>query len=162
MKNKETKYLLDSNILIGFALWKPMSLELNKFFWNKLSQLLKEKKWFLLDCVVQEIEKTFDQDFKKWCKKQVEDGLVCKNTEDDKKRAISINNSYKMIDDITGKSEVDTYLLAFAERNGLGVFSMEKQKTPTDALFKIPDVCNFLGIKRISKPKAFLESVGFK
>jgi len=49
------KYLLDTNVLIGFSLWKPISLNLNKDFWFKLGESLKNDDWTLLDVVVGEI-----------------------------------------------------------------------------------------------------------
>jgi hypothetical protein len=72
-----------------------------------------------------------------------------------------------MIDPVSFKSEADTYLIAFAEANQLGIFSRENGKTNKDIdgndLYKIPNVCGFLSPKIINtnKPKVFLKSIGF-
>lgn len=158
----KTKYLLDSNILIGFALWKPISLQLNDAFWFDFSDALSKDKWILLDVVVNEVSAGYyDKELKKWCKEQVKNGFVKKISADNKTRSVEINNKYPMIDQYTHKSTVDTYLIAYAEENGLGIFSREAYRRNTSELYKIPDVCGALGIKRLSRPKAFLKEIGF-
>jgi len=153
--------LVDTNILIGFSLWKPISLQLNDIFWNELENALKSGGWVLLDVVMNEVNSGFDGDLKKWCKQQAKNGLVQKLNNDHRQRAVDINNQYPMIDQATQKSTVDTYLIAYAEANGLGVFSREAPRTNADELHKIPDVCDALGIKRLRQPKAFLKAIGF-
>ena len=51
----KTKYVMDTNTLIGFSIWNPISL--NKAFWEKLESSLKEGKWVLLDVVFKEVQK---------------------------------------------------------------------------------------------------------
>lgn len=155
------KYLLDTNILIGFSLWKPMSLSFNDSFWSKLSATLASNEWILVDAVVDEVNNGYDKELKKWCKEQKKNGFVDKITDDDRERAVEINNTYPMIDQSSGNSTVDTYLIAYAERNGCGIFSRESHMLNGAKLHKIPDVCNKLRISRISKPKAFLKEIGF-
>ena len=87
--------------------------------------------------------------------------MVKKICDDDKYRAIEINNQYKMIDEITHKSTVDTYLIAYAEINNLGIFSRESPRTKFTDLYKIPDVCDELKIERIKQPIVFLKKIGF-
>ncbi|MEI7498035.1 MAG: DUF4411 family protein [Candidatus Falkowbacteria bacterium] len=157
----KTKYLLDTNILIGFSLWKPIILKINEAFWSEFSDALKKDKWILLDVVVGEIQNGFDADLKKWCKEQVKNNLVKKISDDNRSRAVEINNTYPMIDQSTFKSTVDTYLIAYAEANNIGIFSRESQRVKPTDLYKIPDVCSVLNIKRLSKPKAFLKEIGF-
>jgi hypothetical protein len=156
---KEIIFLVDTNVLIGFSLWTPISL--NGGFWNKLEEALKNGKWVLLDVVADEI-KRFNPELFKWCKKQESNGLVKKINDNDRYRAIEINEQYKMIDEVTGKSTVDTYLIAYAEANNLGIFSREKSRVNADDLYKIPDVCSLLKIERISQPIVFLKKIGFK
>lgn len=79
-----------------------------------------------------------------------------------KDRGIEINNTYKMIDETTQKSTVDTYLIAYAEENELVVFSREAFRTSNEELYKIPDVCRVLDIQIIRKPIRFLEAIGFR
>lgn len=155
----KTKYLVDTNVLIGFSLWKPISLNLNKEFWSKFSGTLASGEWVLLDVVANEVR--YDNDLIKWCNEQKRNGLFTKINDDNKNRAVEINNQYKMIDGSTGKSEVDTYLIAYAEASNLGIFSRESPRKDPAELFKIPDVCQILNIKRINKPKIFLKEIGF-
>jgi hypothetical protein len=161
----KTIYLADTNALFGFALWKPISLKFNEPFWSALSDALARGDWVLLDVVVAEI--LYDADLVKWCKEQEKKGLITKIDDDIRERGIEINSIYPMIDQVTFKSEADTYLIAFAEANQLGIFSRENGKTNKDSngndLYKIPNVCGFLSpkIKNTNKPKAFLESIGF-
>jgi Domain of unknown function (DUF4411) len=153
------KYLVDTNVLIGFSLWKPISLNFNADFWKKFSEALVDEKWVLLDVVSSEVK--FDSDLMKWCKEQKDKGVIKKISDVDKNRAVEINNDHKMIDSITGKSTVDTYLVAYAEANGLGVFSRESFRKDSTELYKIPDVCQILKIKQTNKPKIFLKEIGF-
>ncbi|MDD3284222.1 MAG: DUF4411 family protein [Patescibacteria group bacterium] len=153
------KYLVDTNVLIELSLWKPIALNLNKDFWYRLSDALKNDKWVLLDVVVWEVR--YDKDLKKWLSEQKNKGLVKKINDNNKNRAVEINNQYKIIDDITGKSTVDTYLLAYAEAENLGIFSRESSRINSNQLYKIPDICNILNINKTRSPKAFLKEIGF-
>lgn len=154
------KYLLDTNVLIGFSLWKPISLNLNKDFWFKLGESLKNDDWTLLDVVVGEI-RGGDYDLINWLNLQKRNGLVKAIDTNNKNRAVEINNNYKMIDEIIFKSTVDTYLIAYAEANNLGIFTREGNRKSQNELYKIPDVCDLLKIKHIKKPKIFLHEIGF-
>lgn len=151
-------YLLDTNVLIGFSLWLP--IKLNAVFWSKLTEALRNRKWILLDVVVKEIK--YNEDLQKWCKEREREGLIKKITDDHRDRGVEINNLYPMIDQISQKSTVDTYLIAYAEANNLAVFSRESfRKNPAD-LYKIPDVCRILQVARIAKPEIFINEIGYK
>lgn len=152
-------YVLDTNILIGFSIWRPISMSSD--FWDKLATALSDKKWVLLDVVVGEIK--YNKELEAWCKKQKQGGLITDLDDDSRNRAVEINNTYPMIDSSTAKSTVDTYIIAFAERNKIGVFSRESNMDPAkaDALFKIPDVCQKLKVENIRKPETFLKQIGF-
>lgn len=152
-------YILDANILFGFSLWIP--IDLNKNFWTKLEESLQNGDWILLDIVVDEIK--YDNDgLKAWCKKQGKRDFIKRINEDHRNRGIEINNTYKMIDETTQKSTIDTYLIAYAEANELVVFSREGFRTSKTDLYKIPDVCKALNIEMTRMPKDFLGVIGFK
>lgn len=157
--NNTKCYVLDTNILINFSLWRPISMSVD--FWNKLSSTLANKKWILLDVVVSEVK--FDSDLINWCKNQKQKGLVTILDDDSKDRAVEINNIYTMINPATSESTVDTFIIAFAERNHLGVFSRESEKDPLNpkALYKIPDVCKKLKVENIRRPATFFKNIGF-
>jgi hypothetical protein len=150
-------YIVDTNILIGFSTWIPV--EINNVFWSFLEESLRDGKWVLLDVVVKEI--IFNSSLKDWCKNQNKNGLVKSITVDDRRRGIEINKTYEMIDQVTMNSETDTYLVAYAERNGLTVLSREIFKTSANKLYKIPDVCGFLKVVCSKQPKEFLKAIGF-
>ncbi|MEK7652310.1 MAG: DUF4411 family protein [Patescibacteria group bacterium] len=156
---KPTKqvFVLDTNILIGFSLWIPISL--NTLFWSKLAEYLKKGDWILLDVVAAEI--VGKGDLKKWCTQQRKDGLILPISDDDRDRAIEINNQYKMIDDATGKSVTDTYVIAYAEAKSLTVLSRESERVNENDLYKIPDVCKILKVAFERRPEVFLRAMGF-
>ena|SRR3989344_1798899 len=151
------KYVMDTNTLIGFSIWNPISL--NKIFWDKLESSLKDGKWVLLDIVHKEI--THGGPLKEWCKRQKQNGLVTEISDNDKLSAIEINNNYPMIDQATFNSSGDPYIIAYALNNKVAVFTREIHKTPTEKLHKIPDVCKILNIPVTKKPEDFLESIDF-
>lgn len=155
----EKIYILDTNALIGFSIWIPISL--NKNFWLKMEESLQEGKWILLDVVVDEIKYENDG-LRNWCAEQKIKGLQKTIETKHRERAVEINNTWKMIDETTGKSATDTYVIAYAEDKGLSVFSRESRRINEDTLFKIPDVCGQLNIPVISKPKEFLMAIGYK
>jgi hypothetical protein len=154
----KTIYLLDTNVLIGLSLWKPMSLRLNDIFWASFTKALEQGDWILLDVVINEVK--FDTELLAWCKEQKKNKLITELDDDSRARAVEINEVYPMIDQYTFKSEVDTFIIAYAEANSFGIFSRESPRVGS-GLYKIPDVCSILNIKRLSKPKAFLKEIGF-
>ncbi len=155
--NKEV-YLLDTNFMFDFARWIP--IDLNKVFWAHLETSLENGEWVLLDVVVNEIRSKGP--LKEWCEFQRRKGLVQPIADEHKNRGIDINNQYPMIDTTTGRSETDTYLLAYAEANKLTVVSRERQRDNDQELYKIPDVCGLLKISLIREPRPFLERIGFQ
>ncbi|OGG38909.1 hypothetical protein A3I34_00470 [Candidatus Jorgensenbacteria bacterium RIFCSPLOWO2_02_FULL_45_12] len=157
--NKNKVYLFDTNVLIDLSVWLPVSL--NKVFWEKLTEALRDGVWILLDVVMNEIRGDNDG-LKDWCKNQEKSGFI-KNIDDiHRERGIEINSTYKMIDETSFRSTVDTYLIAYAEANGLAIFSRESRRKKLDDLYKIPDVCKVLNIPTLRVPKVFFELIGYK
>jgi hypothetical protein len=157
--SQDKVYVLDTNVLVSLSLWLPIVLNGN--FWSVLEEGLQSGKWVLLDVVVDEIKHDNDG-LKKWCEAQKKKGLLKSINTAHKSRAVEINNQYKMIDETTLRSTVDTYLIAYAEANGLVVLSRERFKDPSEALFKIPDVCQALNVKMIRRPREFFEAIGYR
>jgi len=156
---KNKVYILDTNALIQFSVWLP--IDLNKNFWAKLEESLEKGEWVLLDVVVGEI-KYGNDGLQKWCESQKKKGLMNSIDDSHRERATEINNAYKMIDETTGKSTGDTYLIAYAEASKLTVFSREAPRKNNGDLHKIPDVCKVLNVQLIYKPKEFLEAIGYR
>jgi len=153
----ENVFVLDTNTLINFSIWHPM--EYSEVFWSKLEKMLEDGKWILLDVVVNEV--LYDKKLKSWLKKQKNKKLVIDINDDVRNRAVEINSKYPMIDQDTGKSTVDTYLVAYAEINQVGIFTRESNRNTTDDLHKIPDVCKELSIKYIRYPRQFMKESNF-
>jgi hypothetical protein len=149
-------YIVDTNVLLDFRFWLPM--EYHPTFWQKLEVALKDKKWILLDEVVDEIG--FPEDIKKWCRRMKTSNLTTQLTSEEYARAIEINTLYPMIDQSTFKSAVDTYIIAAAESRKHMVFSREGAKKLHEVLYKIPDVCGFLKVRSIKRPAVFLKNIG--
>ncbi len=155
----KTAYIFDTNILIGFGIFTPISFHKN--FWDKLESTLKDEKWILLDVVLKEV--TYPPDLVEWCKKMNEKGYVTKIDDSHRERAVQINLEYKMIDEVEQKSEADTYIVAFSEAHGnICVCTREgyRDESKPDSLYKIPDVCRKLNIKYKRLPKDFLSAIG--
>ena len=157
-ENKKV-YILDTNALIQFSVWVP--IDLNKVFWRKMAESLENGDWVLLDVMVDEIRYSNDG-LKKWCDDRKKQGFMKSIEDRHRERAAEINNSYKMIDETTGKSTGDTYLIAYAEANQLTIFSREAPRKDNEDLYKIPDVCKELNINQIYKPKEFIEAIRYK
>lgn len=153
-------YVLDTNVLIDFAIWHPIPL--STVFWDCLAVNLDKKLWVLLDEVMREIEGKYQPALAKWCKDAETAGLVQKIPDENRNRGIVINKLYPIIDAKSHKSIVDTYLIAFAEKYNLTVFSREAHKEDTTKLNKIPDVCDALHIEWIREPEVFLNAIGYK
>ncbi len=154
---RDRVFVLDTNILIEMDRWMPFKL--CPEFWKHLEQALHGGKWVLLDVVVKEV--TYPQELVDWCKKQKDVGYVTKIGDDHKQRGADINSRHPMIDQASGKSESDTYIIAYAEMTGKVVFSREGGKKQNEALFKIPDVCKLLNVPSIREPLEFYEKIGF-
>ena len=152
------KYILDTNTLIGFFIWIP--IELNGNFWKKLEDSLQNGDWVLLNVIVGEIKYANDG-LQQWCEAQRKRGLMKSIDDSHRNRAVEINNMYPMINEATGKSTGDVYLIAYAEANQLTILTREGYREKATDLYKIPDVCKALNIQVVRRPKEFLKSIGF-
>lgn len=150
-------FVLDTNILIEMNRWVPLGL--CPEFWHLLAQGLEDKKWVLLDIVVNEVGSP--RPLVDWCKKQKDAGYVIEIEDKHRQRGVEINSLHKMIDETSGKSETDTYLIAFAEMTNTVILSREGPKKPSETLFKIPDVCGKLNVSCSREPAEFYRQIGF-
>ncbi|KKR48791.1 MAG: hypothetical protein UT86_C0003G0120 [Candidatus Magasanikbacteria bacterium GW2011_GWC2_40_17] len=160
MSNEATNkiYVIDTNVLIELWKWHPFKFSLD--FWTKLENLLEQGKWVLLDVVVNEVK--YAPELQAWLKNQKKKKLVMEIDDNVRNRATEINEQYQMIDGVSGNSEGDTYIIAYAEINKLSIFSRESNRRADGDLFKIPDVCQKLNIKCIKNMVKFMEEMGFE
>lgn len=151
-------YVIDADALIGLGIWHPFDLSNN--FWSKLEVALKEKKVVLLDVVVDEVK--YDGPPPQWFKKQKINGLITKIDDVVREKAVEISNQYKIVDENTGNSQTDTYILAYASLNNLKIFTREGLKKREADFYKIPDICQKLGIQYTRRPRVFLSHIGYR
>ncbi len=150
-------YVVDTNVLVEFCHWCPFKF--SSAFWSQLENFLDSGKWILLDVVVDEIK--YPKEIKKWAQNQKDKGVVVALDEKVRERAVEINDQYPMIDEASGKSEVDTYIVAYAEINNLLIFTREGSRKDNHELYKIPDVCRELGVGYIRKAHLFMQDLEF-
>ncbi|PIZ81296.1 MAG: hypothetical protein COY02_02800 [Parcubacteria group bacterium CG_4_10_14_0_2_um_filter_41_6] len=153
----ESVYVIDTNILIGFDIWHPFKNCPD--FWVKLESAIKDGKVILLDVVVDEV-RPYNLGLTKWLKKQKDNGLIIKISDEVREEAVRINNQYKMINQNTGNSIADTYVIAFALLNGVGIFTRESPRKYSNQLYKIPDVCDKFGIAYKRSPAEIMSFIG--
>lgn len=153
--NNGKTFVLDTNILINFAIWHPFKF--SQDFWQKIDRFLEEGKWVLLDVVAEEAK--YPDDLAEWVKKQKAAGLVIKIDDNIRNRAVEINDTYPITD--WAKSKADPYIIAFAEANKHIVFTREKFRENSNNPYKIPDVCRILRIQCIKYPEKFMRAIGF-
>jgi len=113
-----------------------------------------------LNVIVGEIKYANDG-LQQWCEAQRKRGLMKSIDDSHRNRAVEINNMYPMINEATGKSTGDVYLIAYAEANQLTILTREGYREKATDLYKIPDVCKALNIQVVRRPKEFLKSIGF-
>jgi ribosomal protein S8 len=146
--------IIDTNILIGFDRWIPRKTY--SIFWNNLEEKISEGRIILLDVVMNEIK----GDLRVWCKTLKQKGFLSTISSEDRFRALQINQQYPMIDNVTMKSQVDTWIIAYAERNQYMICSRETRKQPNKRIYKIPDTCDALSIEVTSKPSGLYSRTG--
>lgn len=151
-------YIIDTDALVGFYTWHPFDHSRN--FWSKFEAAIRERKVVLLDVVADEI--IYDSPLKAWVKEQKRKGLVTRINDEAREKAVEINNQYKMINEDTGNSQTDTYIVAHASLNNLKVFSREAPRESEGDFYKIPDVCDELGIGHTRSPNYFLSQIGYR
>jgi Domain of unknown function (DUF4411) len=152
-------YVLDTNVLIDFAIWHPISL--SKVFWECFALNLDKGNWILVDEVVWEIKSKYQPELAQWCKDAEMAGRVRKISDDNRNRGLAINKLHPIINTASNKSIVDTYLIAFAEENSLTIFTREARKDIGAPLNKIPNVCDALKVDYIREPEVFLNAIGY-
>ena len=132
---------------------------MNSVFWTKMADYLRNGDWIFLDVVAAEVSGR--SPLQNWITQQRQAGLITTLDSASRARAAQINNTYPMIDQTTLRSTVDTYLVAYAETNNLKILSREGNRDNSTSLYKIPDVCNALGIAMTRSPKEFLRDMRF-
>ena len=149
------KYVIDTNILINFAIFAPMNF--HKSFWKALEDQVTKQNIIIIDVVKKECK--WDP-LKSWVNRL---GTYIVKTDDIKDRAAEINNKYHLITETSEgpKSEADPVIIAYAAKIDAIVFSYEaKRKFETDAM-KMPDVCEKLKIGYERRPAKVMEALKF-
>lgn len=155
------KYVLDTNILINLKVFLPPS----KFglFYKKLFITIESKKVILLDCVYEELKRGQNKELNSFLADCKNNGLI-ENTTSLIEKSVEINDKYKMIDEISKKSQADPVILAYCNQDNINniLLTREGYKKLSDELYKIPDVCKELNIKYDRKMNNFYEHIDYK
>ena len=135
------RYLIDANILISLDIFTPREYHLD--FWAGLKEQIAKGNIILLDVIYDECKSPH---LKKWLDKEIKAaGLITPVSTDIKNKGLALNKKYGIITkDAVGriKSAADTYLIAYAKKNGLVIFTYESKRRDVQAPMKIPDVCD--------------------
>ena len=153
------KYVIDANILISFHIFTPEHYHRN--FWNELERQIAGGHIIILDEIANECK---NQALKNWLTALKKQGLITAVNAEIRQLALQLNKKHKMITtDAAGriKSQADIYLLAYAQKHNLSVFSYEGKRRNPQEPPKIPDVCTAEGIHYERIPSPVMRQLGF-
>ena len=155
MNQSKKSYVIDTNILINFRIFTPMSIHIT--FWKQLSEAVTNKTIVIIRDVADECK---DREIEPWVNRQE----VTEISDDIRERAIEINNKYLLITEEDGikKSKADPVIIAYAEKNQSVVFTQEAKRKSNSDPMKIPDVCNALSIRCERWPDKVFEDINFR
>jgi len=162
MSQDDTKYCLDSNVLIQ-AWQKYYSPKYCPSYWEVLNDLGNEGKIFIPSMVYDEIMKT-DDDLSDWLK--ASNITVKPITSDITQILTSIyaaDPSHKfLVDNKKGRSLADPWVIAHAIGEHATVVTKEEKVTALNSRkIKIPNVCENMGVDWITDYK-MVEKLGLK
>jgi len=140
------KYCVDTSALLdAWRRWYP--LEMFPTLWDKMDVLIEAGRLLSSEEVLQELERKEGDTLHEWAKQRHD--LFLPLDDEIQHCAVQIMTSHpKLVDERTGKSFADPWVIATAKTNGCivvtGEISTGSQKRP-----KIPDVCRAMGIRTI-------------
>lgn len=136
------KYIIDSSSIFS---QKPTELHrrtVNKSLWDKIDDYIKEQKIVVCSEIRDEIK---DKDLADWIKAQ--SCVVLDVDEEIQENVIRIVTEHpKLVDFEKVKSSGDAFLIATAMKYGLTVITEENK----DKLYKIPKICEALGVESLN------------
>lgn len=159
--NIKRKYILDTNILINLKVFLPPSRF--KLFYKKLFIATVNIKVVLLDCVYEELKKGNNKELNSFLADCQNANLV-ESTVHLIAYSVEVNDKYKMIDEISKKSQADPIIIAYCNQDSINnvLLTREGYKKPSDELYKIPDVCTKMNIKCERSMNNFYEHIDYK
>ncbi len=153
------KYVIDANILISFHIFTPGYYHQN--FWNELERQVARGNIIILEEISNECKNQF---LRKWLNALKKKSLITTVNNEIRQIALQLNAKHKIITtDAAGriKSEADTYLLAYAQKHNLTVFTYEGNRRNPQDHPEIPDVCKAEGINYERMPSPVMRQLGF-
>lgn len=150
MTDEETKYCLDTNVLIQ-AWQKYYSPTYCPGYWDILNQLGKQGRIFLPEEVSAEILKT-DDDLAEWLKSSnIPIISITEEVTVNLGKIYSTDPKHKLlVDNKKGRSLADPWVIAHAMKEGATVVTKEEKITRLDSkTVKIPNVCENMGVRCI-------------
>ena len=154
-----SKYVIDANILISFHIFTPGAY--HQKFWNELERQVAAGNITVLEEIANECKDPFLQT---WLAGLKQKGLITKVNNDVRQRALQLNAKHQIVTiDSTGriKSQADTYLLAYAQKHNLSIFTYESSRRNPQDPPKIPDVCQAEGINYQRFPFPVMRQLAF-
>jgi len=150
MKGEETKYCLDTNVLIQ-AWQKYYSPTYCPGYWDVLNHLGKQGIIFIPEEVSTEILKT-DDDLAKWLKScTIPIVSITEEVAVNLGKIYSADPKHKLlVDNKKGRSLADPWVIAHAMKEGATVVTKEEKITRSDSkTVKIPNVCENMNVRCI-------------
>lgn len=139
------QYSIDTSALLdAWVRWYP--IDVFPSFWDRMDELVEDRTIVATEEVLNELERK-DDDLHKWIKARPE--LLVPHDAAVQTAVSEILAQFpKMVDERTGKSMADPFVIAVARVHQLAVVTGEKGGTPTRP--KIPNVCAHFGIRTLS------------
>lgn len=151
-------YLVDSNFFIqAHRAYYPLDVVTS--FWSKVAELSNRGNIKSIDKVKIEIydNSTHEDELKQWCVKNlpfgffIETGYVVSNYAEIAKWANSMAYHFRKnaIDEFLATNKADPWLVATAMEEGYTLVTYEKSEPNRRSRIKIPEVCNYFGVRYI-------------
>ena len=141
------RYCIDTSALIdAWVRWYPR--EMFPTLWEKVDALIDDGRLFSSEEVLQELERKEGDTLYEWAKER-QDYFLSLNDDIQACASQIMANYPRLVDERTGKSFADPWVIATAHTRGCTVVTGERPTDSPDRRPKIPDVCQ--GMARASR-----------
>lgn len=146
------KYLIDTDVLIGF--YESIPMEIYETQWELIKSYISEEKIILCEAVVGEVKKA--DELKQWLSQFSKNIVPCYTREVIVEAKTIINDFPKLIDVVNPSDQADPYVIAVAKLNNYTVLSNEILSEGGKKM-KIPYVCKQLSIDCMNTKQFYQE-----
>ena len=148
LNQNQVVYSLDTSALIA-AYRERYPIENFPAFWRKIEELIKNHRLKMVEVAFEEAMK--DTGIKKWCDQNQLEPYLRRETDgsiQNKVREI-LSIFPKLLDDRSGKSGADPWVVALAMISRNCIVLTEEGPTTSSHRPKIPEACNHFGVEYI-------------